>query len=662
MGKTIRLTEEQIRRFFGEGFGKTILGEGRRKKEPEKTELSLSGKYSPNANIKSKNDPFSGEENPAPASHTGFHQIERGGRSKDYPGAHGAWVKMHDFGNIRLGNDKTGVFDVDTIIEQMYKLNNGKALNVIDAVKIIQGLKSGTMAPQGEVSEEEIKGLLNTLNIQTIFANYLNLRNGKYVYTRLMQLTPEEIETIEKEYGRNFEGWGTKCDACGVQVWKTTIMRNEHDDAHINMEYMGAGGKEKGASGGMAVVNESARQFKTYSLNFEIHHMNEVAGDNNPLNLACLCPNCHSLAGSTNMNKRGLTQEQFNFLETEGLKNKDGSIMGEMSEDEQNEMIKDLKYGYFDAQVSDDFIAQEAEICGIDIASLEQAAENICGLLEEKVGRTVSIKEGAMKPSGEEGEQIDLQEVGIVPIRTKDGKLYKIVVGSNYKNNWLGVKLFLYGDKNRRSDYRALSSNMLTTNYFFGGNEQMKNEFKKNLELEILNLFKKRYDTLDWAANGKNAEDNIVKTGGDLNISAVKRASSGGEELQPGDVPTRNFKTFDALSDTGRSGEWYPFGDTHGEYKQQSTQRKIKNKERVEIGGTVFPTGISQGTIKKAISDDELVIPIKIDADCGWNTDNAEALRNLLLDNGITDMPSAIEFLTNSGFTIKGAPGRKKSE
>ena len=28
MGKTIRLTEEQIRRFFGEGFGKRLLGEG----------------------------------------------------------------------------------------------------------------------------------------------------------------------------------------------------------------------------------------------------------------------------------------------------------------------------------------------------------------------------------------------------------------------------------------------------------------------------------------------------------------------------------------------------------------------------------------------------------------------------------------------------------
>ena len=34
MGKTIKLTEEQIRRFFGEGFGKRLLGERIQVKEP----------------------------------------------------------------------------------------------------------------------------------------------------------------------------------------------------------------------------------------------------------------------------------------------------------------------------------------------------------------------------------------------------------------------------------------------------------------------------------------------------------------------------------------------------------------------------------------------------------------------------------------------------
>ena len=706
MGRIVHLTEEQIRGFFGEGFGKRLIGEsGKKGKKPltpeeeaEKmnaaigysqtgTSRNQNYKFDSNYNVKSQDDDYDDDEKPA--SHTGFHQIERGGTSKDYPGHHGAWIKMHDLGAINA--DGKGESETDDYIKRLYELNGNKPVNIIDAIDILQQVRNGNTINGIQITNDDVKSLLDTLSIQTIFSNYLNLKADKYIYNRLMLLSKEELKTIKDLYGRDFTGWGTKCDACGVSKWKTTVSPFEHDDSHINLEYMGAGGTEKKSGEGFAIreekegeegsKNKIKKGFTTYTLPFEIHHMNEVAGDNNPLNLACLCPNCHSLAGSTNKNKRGLNAIEFDFIKDNAVINPDdGSIGGNMNQEQKEKFAEDLKQqnlGYYNAQVSDEFVDRQAELCGIDPAELDRASNQIFNLIYNGCksafidANANKLNENATEPDDKQGEgdeAVDLQNIGRpIPI-TVAGETKYITIGVAVKGKWVGAKINLANGDNR-SDYRALASNMLTVNYIYYGNEQNNEEFRKSIKLDILNLFKKRYDNLDWADKSIKRRENGKDV---LNTSAIQRnlsnfgvyrtsdgeiANFGAEELNQklGDVPGREVRNVRSL--TNPDSTYVDKLGGESDYQTAANKKLVSTGSHVSIGESVFPSSIEMSSLKSVLSDywnpdhPTMYFSTK-DRSKGWRDGEVTSLQKIFSDSGVNDVESALALLRNNGISV----------
>ena len=126
MGKTIKLTEEQIHRFFGEGFGRKILGESdnkfnddrvRRKEEFLNSDPVQDIAKKAYGKIMSHPDRDNGMPTDDSTYHLGFHHASREG--KDLPGYGGAVAKMADFGAADLNRENAIYGDNNALLERI---------------------------------------------------------------------------------------------------------------------------------------------------------------------------------------------------------------------------------------------------------------------------------------------------------------------------------------------------------------------------------------------------------------------------------------------------------------------------------------------------------------------------------------------------------------
>lgn len=277
MDKRVKISESQLRRLFGDSFVKYISEDTSDGQKDSVGFNTYGGRY----------------DEPNRGGYIGkvrnLGHTSLGGKVTDPQ-------TEHPEENVGLPESKNGF--ADSVVRYIYKMNGGP-VNILDALEIVNKLKGKDISREiekvGVRLDGEVKQFLDTLDIATIFSNYLVMDQQDYVYYRLANLSEQEIKTIKDTYGRDFSSWGTKCDGCGLEVWKTNVFVNRGDDAHISFEYMGSAGKSQDG--------KSLGEMKTYRIPFQIHHMNENPMDNSPLNLSCLCPNCHSLTGSYGMNK-----------------------------------------------------------------------------------------------------------------------------------------------------------------------------------------------------------------------------------------------------------------------------------------------------------------------------------------------------------------------
>lgn len=370
MGKTIRLTEEQIMRFFGPGFGRVILGESRPVGTPNDDDLKFNPLYQ-KAYDKSKVQSYTPDN-------TGKHFSGEnyGSRvSKTFPSRVDAYLKMRDLGSSAIVRGKGPAGNVldfgkgqemnDQIMAALYRENGGKPIGLIDALMIFHKIQDKPLVLD-EVNNVVLEKFLNCFNIVTILSNFIKFDCPNYVYERLLDLTDDELKTIESEYQRDFSQWGKKCDGCGITKWKTNVFPNVHDDAHVNLEYMGG---EKAYNGNINEEEEpdsetdtkidtrqatknrtsSRVQYEEYDVPFQIHHMNENASDNNPLNLACLCPNCHAITGSYGKAKSGMEKRHFDFLSA-FTNPRTGGLVQYLNDEEQNILVNSIKSGDYESQ------------------------------------------------------------------------------------------------------------------------------------------------------------------------------------------------------------------------------------------------------------------------------------------------------------------------
>lgn len=325
---------------FGEGFGKRVISEAKKEKPtPQEAVKNASDRYNKGhvyANGKRGDDDY---------YYTGQHYTSREG--KDLPGYGGSVAKMASFGAANLTTENA--INSNDLLEAIRNIHSGP-LNIIDVLRIMHDIKGGkadlsnVKKKNGEqLTNEEAISFLNGLNIDYILSNFISLNAPDYVFFRLKNLSEEEIQHIYETYGRNFENFGQRCDGCGASKWKTTVIPDEHDDAHINFEYMGSDAATNKTD---HAITESSRKVAEYLLPLQIHHMNENPGDNSPLNLTCLCPNCHALTGSYGKRKGDFKPEDFKILEANTTVD-DGSLMGVLSKEEQDKIANAIKRGEF---------------------------------------------------------------------------------------------------------------------------------------------------------------------------------------------------------------------------------------------------------------------------------------------------------------------------
>ena len=349
MGKTIRLTEDQIRRFFGEGFGKRLIGEGNSMKQDmmKRKEQSLNTNKAKTIARKKYSNTMGHTDDRDEDSmyHRGFHYTPREGN--DFPGYGFSVAKMADFGQADLTDENS--IGNNELLSAIKELHGNGPLNLIDVLDILHQLKDKKVG-SGDAGKEAFD-FLNTINIDYILSNFVTVNAPDYVFWRLKNLTPKEIQNIRETYKKDFSQFGQRCDGCGIREWKTTVTPFEHDDSHINLEYMGSAAADKPVS-----INESGgpREFHKFPVPFQIHHMNENAGDNSPLNLSCLCPNCHALTGSYGRPKGNMGADTLAILsELENMVGGESGATGSlaetlMSSDEKKKIVNSLKRGEFE--------------------------------------------------------------------------------------------------------------------------------------------------------------------------------------------------------------------------------------------------------------------------------------------------------------------------
>lgn len=351
MGKIIKLSESQMRKLLGDNFVSSVLKEDNNSFGSGFGAAQSAGKR-----------PYDVKPGEGRAKMTNLGHTVMGGEVKNPNTEH----PENEVGLPETKNDF-----INSVIKYIYK-ENGGPVNILDALEIIGKLQgkniSSEIRSKGVEIGDDVKNFLDMVDISTILSNYLIIDQPDYVYYRLSKLSPEEIARIKKTYNRDFSNWGKKCDGCGLEVWKTNVFTNSGDDAHINLEYMGSAGKSSDGT--------NLGEMKTYRIPFQIHHMNEVPTDNSPLNLSCLCPNCHSLTGSYAKNhSTGLTVAELENL-----------VKSERNSEEENDEIARnigarLSHGNFlDTSLSDKMNSDFASAENISTQEIDECVNQIISL------------------------------------------------------------------------------------------------------------------------------------------------------------------------------------------------------------------------------------------------------------------------------------------
>lgn len=568
MGKTIRLTEEQIRRFFGEGFGRKLIGEGRPPHPmtmddvaPSKMDAALS-KYEDlgqagHSYANGTDEPGEGEY-----YHTGFHYIPREG--KDLPGWGGSIAKMADFGSANLAEQGTpSNNDLLEIIKSLHAQNTKKEspkLNLIDVLEILHMLKNGKTSTkkikygkpgsEKEITEADAFNFLNSINIDFILSNFVTVNAPDYVFWRLKNLTPEEIANIRKTYGRDFRNFGQRCDGCGLSTWKTAVAVNTHDDAHINMEYMGSDASKTNGY----TLNEAKRVLVERPIPFQIHHMNENPGDNSPLNLSCLCPNCHALTGSYGKKKTQLDSESFDILASLEDTGTTGSLTDLMSPEEKIRIADSLKRGEFenrsivnglmgvtlteDLDPSDPNLQKHVANFGVKnpVKFVEDFNNIFASVWDE--GKEEFLKHNTGKFKDDEDEDDDVQSTGDTTSSSTE-KLDGIDVTTKVSITKQGnVYLELYTGKPPFIFSAFKNNNISLTPMYFEDEKRNRrqiatNDIRNRILGAILNSIKEyRNKMSDWESPYTKSEYKDMKPGSQEDRKNVKVsfAEPGGEE------------------------------------------------------------------------------------------------------------------------------------
>ena len=183
MGKTIRLTEDQIRRFFGEGFGKRLIGEGNSMKQDmmKRKEQSLNTDKAKTIATKKYSNTMGHTDDRDEDSmyHRGFHYTPREGN--DFPGYGFSVAKMADFGQADLTDENS--IGNNELLSAIKELHGNGPLNLIDVLDILHQLKDKKVG-SGDAGKEAFD-FLNTINIDYILSNFVTVNAPDYVFWRL---------------------------------------------------------------------------------------------------------------------------------------------------------------------------------------------------------------------------------------------------------------------------------------------------------------------------------------------------------------------------------------------------------------------------------------------------------------------------------------------
>ena len=329
MKKVVKLTEEQIRQLFGEGFGKKLIGEGA---DTVTNDSPGQATYTGNLN-RARFDYTGGKDSDLTTAAKANKQQLGASRMSQYT--------LNDI--LKNSKENTGGM-IDEVVKQIFAETN-QPVNIIDLLKLLNNA----------MTQESIKGLLDSVDIVTILSGFIGLNAPDYVYMRLMNLTPEQLDNIEKRFGKDFKDWGSKCDGCGAVGWKTTVPVAEHDEAYTTFDF-GATSDADLSQSGYSIKESKTKtagfkpreiSFKDYKI-LEMHHINGDASNNSAYNIACLCPNCHSCIDSTS---RGKTIDfGKDFILNNGEIRGD-SILGKMSDREQEyfkkTVVDRVMHGYY---------------------------------------------------------------------------------------------------------------------------------------------------------------------------------------------------------------------------------------------------------------------------------------------------------------------------
>ena len=349
MGKTIRLTEEQICRFFGEGFGKRLIGEGI---DPQEDGENMSGRAPHQGFLNKSRVEFVGGQNK---------QKQNGGPEEDdkemaasnfknmaIASMRGLGKTKFDYGTMFSDKQRNGINEVLNII---FDMRDGSPINILDLLEILHQKIPNKRKTENYTEEEtKILKILDGISIDYLLSGFVGLDAPDYVYHRLKNLTAQDIARIKSKFGKDFKGWGKICDGCGGRVWNTTVPTAEHDEGYTTFDFAAtdtsnAGHFVKESAGFSGGTNPRKIPFSDI---MQIHHINGDPGNNSAWNLACLCPNCHASIDSTGRGRETVFSVE-SIMGNGDIKG--GSINSRLRSDEieriERTIVDRINHGYF---------------------------------------------------------------------------------------------------------------------------------------------------------------------------------------------------------------------------------------------------------------------------------------------------------------------------
>lgn len=679
MGKTIKLTEEQIRRFFGKGFGEYIFEKA--SSNPE-TNPFAKIKLHQDTLKKASNDYVKGDNNPNKSddaqSNVGFNYTSREG--KDLPGYGGSVAKMADFGAADLTSENA--IGNQEFLRAIKSLHKDGPLNLIDVLDILHRIKNGEKPKDKDGKEMaiEAKDFLDSIQIDYILSNFVTVNAPDYVFWRLKNLSTDEINRIKSVYKRDFSEFGQRCDGCGASAWKTTITPFAHDDAHINLEYMG--GEAATNTSNFAKVNEDAsagRRFYTYRIPFQIHHMNENPGDNSPLNLSCLCPNCHAITGSYGKAKSEFDDDTFAMLnDLENMFGGENGAAGSLNElmdpKEKEAIVKSLKSGEFEKRsivnsimgvlTSGEIDLTPADVsanylmdCGIDdidgfVSDFNDLFRNICsaGLKEYEEYHKLNLKEAKAEKHKAEEEETTQSENDVV--RKATVALNGIPVTYEVRNTGNKILLSLYAGE-LPFIFSAFKTHAIAlTSIYFDYNEKKILEIRNQVLGGILNAIKNVKKSMSDKMNPENlpgwmTRDAIVTDeygnpvkddkGNPLKKKVINQSAI--TDVKPGSevrIDPKNGKILTGVDDAGNyTGEYGEYGDLDTLHQgRERAKGMYQDKLSVQNVGVNFSKAAKgQSRQNDTIPDDRLLPIIG-----SFNNGNQDSLRGTYGNQVVDDL------------------------